>query len=202
MKMIYLGHSAFLFETSKGSFVIDPYQDDSVPGLTMKRVTADAVFTSHDHFDHNAVELVSLTGNKCDIDYEIVMVPHDKENGKKRGMNKIHIFNVDGYRIAHFGDIGCIPNKETLNKLMNLDIVLSPINGFFTISAEELHEVCEIIKPRITIPIHYYKKENNSGYPDGNQIDIFKILYPNYKKVNSSLEINEELFDNNVLIFE
>ena len=201
--IFYLGHSAFLIKTESISFVIDPYKKDSVPGLDMPIIEADAVFCSHEHFDHNGREMVKLTNRKVDIDYQTIVVPHDKENGAKRGLNKIHIFNLDNYRIAHLGDIGCIPSPDVLKQLSDIDIVLAPINGFFTISAQELHDICEIIKPRIVVPMHYFRKENNSGYPDGGQIDIFKRLYPHYLKVNDNhINLNDDLFKNSVVIFE
>ena len=58
--LTYLGHSSFLVKYNNVSFVIDPYKDNSVPGMTLPRVSANYVFASHDHHDHNAVELVKI----------------------------------------------------------------------------------------------------------------------------------------------
>ena len=58
-----------------------------------------------------------------------------------------------------------------------------------------------ILNPRITIPMHYYKKEDNSGYPDGGQIDIFKKLVGEYLEVEDRITVNDELFKNRVVIF-
>ena len=60
----------------------------------------------------------------------------------------------------------------------------------------------KLTNPRITIPVHYYRKEDNSGYPDGGQIDIFKSLVKDYLEVNDyCIEIDEKLFDFRALIF-
>lgn len=202
MEIINLGHASFLLKTDKLSIVVDPYRDDSVPGLTFPRVSANYVFSSHDHYDHDAVDLVKKIPTNEMVDVKTIVVPHDHHNGAHRGLNKIHIFNLDGYRVIHVGDLGCIPDKDVLDKLMNADVLLAPINGHFTISAQELHDISKLIKPRIVIPMHYFIKSENSGYPDGGQIDIFKKLVGDYYEVNGySLKINDELFKHKVVIY-
>lgn len=168
------GHACFKFSDSRVSLVIDPY--NGISGLKMPEVSANYVFCSHNHFDHNAVEHVELIPSEAILNIGTIEVPHDHHEGTKRGMNLIHIFSLGNIKIAHLGDIGCIPNKEVLKQLENLDIVLIPINGFYTISAKEALEIIKIIKPKLTIPMHYYRKERSLGLEDSNQIDVFKSL--------------------------
>lgn len=202
IKITNLGHSCLLVEYENHSFVIDPYEDDSVPGLKLPRVSANYVFCTHNHHDHCAKELVDIMPTGYKFDYKTITVPHDHHNGKKRGLNNMYLFNIGGLRILHTGDLGCIPNENILKEISGIDVIFAPINGFYTISAQELLEICNIIKPRLIVPLHYYKKENNSGYPDGNQIDIFKDLIDNYLEVNDfSINIDEKLFDFKALIF-
>lgn len=199
LKISYYGHSCFKFSSENVSLVIDPYQ--GVPNLQMPFVSSNYCICSHNHADHNATNYVELIPTEAFINIEEIKVPHDHHEGSHRGWNKIHIFMLGGYKIAHFGDLGCIPNKEVLEKLKKLDIVLAPINGFYTISAKELKQIIDIIKPRLIIPMHYYRKENNSGYKDDNQIEIFKTLIE-YKEVNDdSIFINENIFEKPCLIF-
>lgn len=201
VKLVYLGHSAFLIDDGSVSLVIDPYRDSSVPGLSFPHVEANYAFASHDHYDHNALNLVKIKPCDKELSYETIVVPHDHHNGSKRGLNKMHIFNMGGLRISHAGDLGCIPNKEVLEKIKNVDVLLAPINGFYTISAQELYEIMKLIKPKLTIPIHYYRKEDNNGYPDGGQIGIFKKLVKEYKEVNDySLVLDDETLNNRVII--
>ena len=200
LKIVNLGHASFLFEGDV-SFVIDPYLDNSVPNLKMPRVSVNKVFTSHDHYDHCGVELVTLVATDKQLKYKTITVPHDHHNGSKRGLNKMHIFFIDGYKIIHTGDLGCIPDEEVLKEMMDTDVLLAPINGYYTISAEELVTIMNLVKPKVTIPMHYYRKENNSGYPDGGQIDIFKKLVGSYKDVEDSIIVNDELLKNRVVIF-
>ena len=188
-KLVYLGHASFLIKGKDYSLVVDPYQDNSVPNLKFPLIEeVDAVFCSHEHSDHNARNLVTIKNNPTCIERISIKVPHDKEGGAKRGMNDINVFEIDGYKIVHLGDTGCLLSAQTLAPTMNCDILLAPINGFFTIGQEELKALCDIIKPRIVVPMHYFMEQYQSGYPDGNTIDRFKKIFPDYQLID-----NEEL---------
>ena len=60
MKLTWIGHSCFKIENNGYSIVTDPYSDGAVPGLAPVRETANAVYCSHDHRDHNAADLVCI----------------------------------------------------------------------------------------------------------------------------------------------
>ena len=202
MKIVNLGHASFLLKGNKISVLTDPYRDDSVPGLKMPRVSANYVTCSHDHYDHDAKDLVKVVPTNEQLNYKSIRVAHDHHNGAHRGLNDMYIFEIDEYRVLHTGDLGCIPVREILEQMKNIDILLAPINGHFTISSEELKAIMDIVKPRVTIPMHYYKKEDNSGYPDGNQIDVFKKLVGDYQEIDGyELEVNDGLFNHKVVIF-
>ena len=156
MKITNLGHASFLFEANDVSFVTDPYRNLSVPGLRFPKVHANYVFCSHDHYDHNAKNLVNIVPTENALKYETIIVPHDHHNGANRGLNKMTVFYVDGLKIIHTGDLGCIPGQDVLDKMKDTDILLAPINGFYTISSEELFKIVELVKPRVTIPMHYF----------------------------------------------
>ena len=203
-KIVYLGHASFLLEGKDYSLVIDPYQNDSVPNLKFPKIEpVDAVVCSHDHYDHNARELVNIKNNPAQVSTVSATVPHDDCGGAKRGLNKINMFEIEGYKIVHLGDTGCLLDEKTLEPFKNCDILLAPINGFFTIGPKELKEIAKIINPRILIPMHYYMKEFNSGYPDGNMIDEFKKLFPNYQYLDKEeLNLDEYKDYQGVLIFK
>ena len=193
-KLVYLGHACFLIETKDYKVIIDPYQRDSVPNMTFPSgLKANKVICSHDHFDHNAKENVQIVPSDAKMDIVSIKVPHDHEGGQKRGMNDINIFDVDGYKVVHLGDTGCVLDEKTLAPLKNCDVLLAPINGFFTINSKELKAICDIVKPRIIVPMHYFMKEYQSGYPDGNMIDDFKKLFPNYQYLDKE-ELDLDLY--------
>lgn len=193
------GHACFKFASEKVSVVFDPY--DEVPNLQMPMISANYCICSHKHSDHCATNYVELIPTETHLMIEEILVPHDHHNGMHRGMNKMHIFSLGGYKVIHFGDLGCIPSQDILEKMKNADIIFAPINGFYTISAKELKQIVDIIKPRLVVPMHYHRIDNNSGYPDGEQIDIFKTLI-DFKEVNNPvITVDDKTFDKPVLIF-
>ena len=184
--IIYLGHASFLIKAKDFQIVLDPYRDESVPNMTFPEgIETDAVFCSHHHFDHDATNLVKIKKDPMVVKGVRVVVPHDRDGGTKRGMNTIRMFDIDGYKVVHMGDTGCVPEPEDLKCLENCDVLLAPINGFFTINPQELKQIVDIIKPRIVIPMHYFMEEYQSGYPDNNIINEFKKEFPNYKELNT-----------------
>ena len=163
MKLKWLGHSCFEIALSGGVLVTDPY-DDSV-GYPPLRVAADAVLVSHGHFDHNHV--VAVSGDPAVFDTagvheacgaKITAVPtfHDEVGGAKRGENLIHVIEADGLRVAHLGDLGHLPVTDAQKAaLSNLDVMLIPIGGTFTIDTPAAVQLIEAFRPRCAIAMHF-----------------------------------------------
>ena len=56
MDISWLGHASFKIKGKTASIVTDPYGEKT--GLKFPKVEADIITISHDHYDHNAVELI------------------------------------------------------------------------------------------------------------------------------------------------
>src|SRR5689334_15354608 len=77
---------------------------------------ADLLLVTHEHRDHNAVEVITgephvirSTAGRFDTPVgEVIAVAseHDDAAGTARGPNAIVVFSLDGLGIAHFGDFG------------------------------------------------------------------------------------------------
>ncbi|MGM9874150.1 MAG: MBL fold metallo-hydrolase [Bacilli bacterium] len=186
-RLTYYGHSCFCFDNGYFSIVIDPFQNGSVPNLSIdKKIMANMVLTSHSHSDHFGIENVKITESPYRINIEKINSKHDKNNGLDRGDNIIHVFFMNNLKIAHLGDLGDIHSIEDIDKIKNVDLLLIPINGFYTIGSYEAYELINKINPKLIIPMHYYKKENQSGYKDDDQIEIFKKLFPDFIELNTN----------------
>lgn len=177
MKLIWNGHSCFSIETAGETIVFDPYVDDCVPGLGPLRLTADAVYCSHGHRDHNATELVTLSGKGCDIQIEALPVFHDRLLGLRRGRNTIHILSSENLRVAHLGDLGHMPTGNTLAALHGLDALLIPVGGHFTIDAATAKKLVDKVSPRVVIPMHY--RLGGMGYDVIHELSEFTKLCDN-----------------------
>lgn len=155
MKITWLGHSCFRVETADGAIVFDPYVDGCVPGVAPLRTEADAVLCSHGHRDHGAAEKVAISGKACAVKVETVNTFHDDRLGTKRGKNRIHILSSEGLRLAHLGDLGHMLRGRKLEAIRNVDALLVPIGGHYTIDPHTAWRLAEACGARVVIPMHY-----------------------------------------------
>jgi len=155
MKITWCGHSCFLVETAAGSAVLDPYAPGSVPGLTLPQLAADLVLCSHGHGDHGYAQGVALSGRKPGFTVTAIPCFHDEQGGRLRGENRIHVIEAEGLRIAHLGDLGHPLSQEQLAALGQLDVLLIPVGGHYTIGPETAAETAKAVGARITVPMHY-----------------------------------------------
>jgi L-ascorbate metabolism protein UlaG (beta-lactamase superfamily) len=165
MKIKWMGHSCFLITSAQGIKIItDPYTINASVKYAPLNDTVDIITVSHDHHDHNAVS--SLTGRPevvkgpgirmvKGIEFKGIATYHDTSAGEKRGLNTVMCFTVDKVRICHLGDLGHVLDSSHIQEIGIVDILLVPVGGFYTIDAEAATEVCETIKPVISIPMHY-----------------------------------------------
>lgn len=85
--------------------------------------------------------------------YNIDKTFHNKEDG---GVG--FILRIDDIIIYHAGDTDLIPEMEKLtgfNQQGKTFVALLPIGGRFTMSPEEAYEAVKLIKPTISIPMHW-----------------------------------------------
>ena len=173
MLLYWHGHSEFLLESASGYRVLtDPF--DSHVGYPMRSVHADAVTVSHGHGDHSCTEKVAgkpmiltepgTTRLTPDVSVSAVTAFHDDAEGTKRGNTLLTVIEMDGLRIAHLGDLGCPLNAGQAAFLRDIDILLVPVGGFYTIDAEQAAQVVRTVKPKVTVPMHF-KTRYNSGWP-------------------------------------
>lgn len=153
----WLGHSCFRVECEDYAIVLDPFEPGSVPGFKDIEEVADQVLCSHEHHDHNYRAGVTLRDDGRKNPFTVTALPsfHDDCQGAKRGPNTIHLLEAEGLRVAHFGDVGVMPAPEVLEQLQNLDAIMLPVGGFYTVGPKEAQEIVKAISPRVVIPMHY-----------------------------------------------
>ena len=171
MKIEYLGHSCFRLDEN---LVIDPYKDGSVPGLSPLRTTAQKVICTHGHADHSGVECVNVVPGDAGFEIEEVPSLHDDAGGTLRGPNTIFVISKNGEKLVHLGDLGHFLDEEQLAKITGADYLLVPVGGYYTIDAGTAVRICEAVKPKWIIPMHY--RIANSGYPEIAMVDKFLKL--------------------------
>ena len=171
MKVKWLGHASFAITSDTGTKIItDPYATEENLNYDEIKESADIVTVSHNHSDHNNTaavqdnpEVVRRTTEVKGIKFRSTSTYHDDAAGKKRGSNTIFCFELDGIKVCHLGDLGHPLNDKQAAELGKVDILLIPVGGFFTIDARVAGQVCDQLKPRVIIPMHY--KTNKCAFP-------------------------------------
>ena len=100
---------------------------------------------------------------------------HDGERGAKRGPNAIRIFEIDGLKVVHMGDQGCMPAPDVLAAIDRADVLLVPVGGFYTVDARGAKAICEAAHPRCIVPMHY--RGEGFGFDEIGTLDAFTGLF-------------------------
>ena len=172
MKIKWLGHAAFLIATETGTKIItDPYLTAENLSYAEIKESADIVTVSHEHGDHSNLsavrgnpEVIRKTAEVKGIELNGIPTYHDNSGGSQKGSNTVFYFEVDRVSICHFGDLGHPLSDKQIAGLGSVDLLLIPVGGNYTIDAKVATEICDKIKPRVIIPMHY-KNEKCSSFP-------------------------------------
>lgn len=167
MTITYHGHSCFKIKGKRGTVVTDPFSE--YVGFSLPSLSADIVTVSHDHPDHNASNKVGGTARRSKpfiIDaageYEVggisvfgVPAFHDDSKGTERGRNTIFTILIDGMRVCHLGDLGHALTESMIEEIGEIDVLLVPVGGVFTIDPAMAVKTIRSLEPSIVIPMHF-----------------------------------------------
>lgn len=173
MRIRWYGQSTFWISGERTVF-IDPFGAmDALAerGLRfdyppVEGVEADLLLVTHEHVDHNAVEVIggspeilrSTAGTFESPVGDVIAVAseHDDVAGTERGPNTIFRFTLDGLRLAHFGDFGQAELRPEQRKAIgDLDVLLLPVGAGPTVGGEPAAAIVRALRPRLVIPMHY-----------------------------------------------
>ncbi len=179
IKIKYYGQAAFHVTTSCGTkIIIDPA---NFKGYKMPDdITADIITISHEHMDHNVINFDSKNAaifhgtdeelgrvNIFDTtinDVRLYSVSSFHSPGGHR-FNAIFVFEFDGVRLVHMGDIGTTLTDEQIKAIGEVDILMIPVGGYYTIAKAEADSIVnQLTVKRMVIPMHF-KTEKFDGLP-------------------------------------
>ena len=192
-KIKYLGHASLeLITNEKLVIYIDPYVGEY-------KDEADIILVTHEHMDHNQINLVPRKDNtiiirqnnlkvgymyhKTSIDgVEIEAVEaYNSKHNKNTCVG--YILRFDGKNIYVAGDTSTTNHMKNLLPNYNIDYAFLPVDGIYNMDATEASECANIFKPKYAIPYHTNPKE------------LFDIEIANQFKYDNRiiLNINEEI---------
>lgn len=174
MHVRWYGQSAFALVAGDNSVFIDPFGDmESARARGMAwtypaiaDATADLLLVTHEHGDHNAIQMVSgvkqtIRSSAGTFDTPIGRVvgiasEHDSVAGTQRGANVIFVFETGGIRACHMGDFGQAELRaEQQEAIGKIDMLFVPVGGMATIDGRAAAELVEQLDPSWVVPMHY-----------------------------------------------
>ena len=170
MRITFVGHATFLIESPQLVRIATDYNDYVRPPILPDIITMNHAHDTHytDHPDP-AIKYVlrgwSDTPNQpaqWDLTYRDVRVRNvptnirDFEGGTERYGNSIFIFEIANLCIAHLSHLHHTLTQQQLNEIGHADVVMAPVDGFYTLDLDGIVDVLTAMKPQIIIPMHYF----------------------------------------------
>jgi L-ascorbate metabolism protein UlaG (beta-lactamase superfamily) len=201
MRVDWYGQAAFRLSGQDGTVFIDPFGDLSGMAASgtqfdyplIEGVEADLLLVTHEHGDHNGVEVVggnpavlrASAGRHESPVGEVVAISseHDEAAGTERGHNVIFSFKLDGLRVAHFGDFGQRSLRdEQADAIGDVDLLFLPVGGGLTIGAEQAAAITHRLGPKWVVPMHYRTARINFLEP----ADAFLEKMPSVERLSET----------------
>ena len=210
----WLGNSCFLVTSKDGKRVLtDPFsrrwaREDRY-GLREPRIPADIVLVTHEDSDHNALDIIPgsffvVRGNLPEQEIFGVKVSamstfHGVVNGTIVKDNTVFTFELDGLRFSHMGDFFAYKHRNQPGLLKDIDVLMVPIGGRFSLDWDGAWEVIDHINPKIALPMHY---DEFGRRLDVLSVDGFIQGRENVEKLpGSRLELTPEVLSGSKRVF-
>ncbi len=161
-----LGHMCFRFTGSGRTIVTNPFDPRGcTDGLTAPSLSsADLVLVSSRLLDEGfipenvSVNLLDEPGayEVSGISVQGVGMPHDREDGRRFGINTAWLWNQAGINIVHLGGAAAPIDLEDKILIGRPDILLLPVGGGpKAYNASEAAATIESLQPKLIIPTQY-----------------------------------------------
>jgi L-ascorbate metabolism protein UlaG (beta-lactamase superfamily) len=187
VRLTFIGHSTFLIESAGGVRVVTDYNDYVRPGIIPDVATMNRAHTTHytDSPDPKIAHVLrgwNPDGGPArhDIEVKDLHVRNVPTNIRDWGGgntvsygNSIFIFEIAGLCIGHLGHLHHTLTPEQLAAIGQLDVVLVPVDGGYTMDIGGMVEVVRTLRARLIIPMHYFNQNTLARF-----IDRMKAEFP------------------------
>ncbi|SFR54588.1 MBL fold metallo-hydrolase [Anaeromicropila populeti] len=164
--------NSYIITSANGEVVIvDPTQ---MPSKEVVDLNPAAIVNTHGHDDHvdkkfndsypesQTIKYVKDDINTKDFHIYTILSSHSGDTIEEANNNVIAVFEVDGLRIVHMGDIGQTAlTEEQLEALGEVDVAFMQFENSYsdmTLKNEKGFKIIEQLNPKIVIPTHYTDK--------------------------------------------
>lgn len=198
--------TSFILTSAEGeSVVVDP---TSMPKKAVVDLMPAAIVSTHNHPDHTDVSYVKEYNESAQLiqyvegelqtkDFHIYTVDSSHGGDTINGSNYIIVFEVDGLRIAHMGDVGQTSlTEDQLEEIGTIDIAFMQFENSYSdmsIDNRKGFTIIEQLNPKIVIPTHYTDKSRA----------LLEEKYGTVTVIENLMEISkEDLPETNLNVYE
>lgn len=179
VRISFVGHSTFLIESSKGVRIATDYNDYVKPTVVPEIATMNRAHSTHYTLSPDpSIKHVMPGWNPAggpalhDVTEQDVRVRNLPTNirgglGADEFGNSIFIFEIAGLCIAHLGHLHHTLSARQIGQIGQMDIVLAPVDGSYTLDTPGMLEVLKSLKAPLVIPMHYF-----SGFTLNRFLDV------------------------------
>jgi L-ascorbate metabolism protein UlaG (beta-lactamase superfamily) len=86
--------------------------------------------------------------------------------------NSIFVFEMSGLCIAHLGHLHHTLSMEQVARIGQMDVVLAPVDGSYTLDTPGMIEVLKSLKAPLVVPMHYFSSFTLNRFLDVARADF------------------------------
>jgi L-ascorbate metabolism protein UlaG (beta-lactamase superfamily) len=168
VSITFLGHASFLIESPGGVRIVTDYNDAIRAPVTPDIVTMNNAHPTH--YSDSVEPGVKYILRGWDpaggvathrLEYRDVRIHNVPTNvrelgGTRYNGNSIFVFEIADLCIAHLGHLHHRLTQTHLAELGEIDVVMVPVDGAWTLNQDDMIEALRQIKPKIIIPMHIF----------------------------------------------
>ena len=169
VRLTFVGHSTWLIESAGAVRIATDYNDYVRPQVVPEIATMNRAHTTHySNFPDPGIRHV-LRGwdpdggvARHDLTLADVRVRNvatnirDWNGGYIPHGNSIFIFEIAGMCIGHLGHLHHTLTDQQVAHIGQLDVVLVPVDGSYTMDTAGMVEVLKALRARLILPMHYF----------------------------------------------
>lgn len=178
VRLTFLGHASFLIETAGGASAVTDYNGYVRPPYTPDIATMNNAHSTHytdlpDPGIRHVLRGWNPEGGEASHDVtvedlrvrNVTSAVHGRW-GAQGNSNSMFVFEAEDLCIAHVGHLHQLLTRDQLGDLGQIDVLLVPVDGAYTMSQAEMARVVDEIQAPLVIPMHYFGEATLDGFLD------------------------------------